>query len=393
MVLGLGKGAFRQFILLCCGYFLFSCSFNMPIPELPAYLERLGGGRYIGLIISLFTLMAALSRPVSGKLADTIGRIPVMLFGSGVCVVSSLLYPVLGSVSAFLLLRFFHGLSTGFLPTGTSSYVADIIPLSRRGQAMGMLGLSASLGFSVGPALGSYITDQYGLTDMFYLSSFAGLLAMAVLWTMKESLPDKKRFEGRMLHVPRKEILDRKAIPPSVVALFLYAAYGASLTLIPAVSIHAGLSNKGIFFTFFTVGSVGIRLLAGKIPDRYGRVPALKAASGIMLLSMLLIAFSPSPFVLLSAAVLYGISVGIFAPAAAAWTVDLAEEKHRGRALATMYIAMEAGIGGGALCSGWLYEQAGQDGTSTFVVMGLLALASCAYLQFMLPGRLKRKKS
>ena len=108
-----------QFGLLCVSNFLFSASFNMMIPELPDYLTKLGGAEYKGLIIALFTLMAGISRPFSGKLTDTIGRVPVMIFGSLVCVVCSLLYPVLTSVAGFLLLRFFHGFSTGFKPTAT----------------------------------------------------------------------------------------------------------------------------------------------------------------------------------------------------------------------------------------------------------------------------------
>ncbi len=71
-----------HFILLCLSNALFSASFNMMIPELPAYLTRMGGADYKGYIIGLFTLMAGLSRPFSGKLTDTIGRAPVMIFGS-----------------------------------------------------------------------------------------------------------------------------------------------------------------------------------------------------------------------------------------------------------------------------------------------------------------------
>jgi MFS family permease len=133
-----------QFILLCISSFLFYASFNMIIPELPGYLVRLGGADYKGLIIGLFTLTAGLSRPVSGKLADKVGRIPVMMFGAVVCFVCGFLYPVLGSVAGFLLLRFIHGLSTGFTPTGNSAYAADIIPESRRGEAIGVLGLCGS---------------------------------------------------------------------------------------------------------------------------------------------------------------------------------------------------------------------------------------------------------
>ena len=85
----------------------------MIIPELPGYLTSLGGAEYKGLIISLFAVTAMLSRPFSGKLADTIGRIPVMISGSIVCLICSLIYPVLSSVAGFLILRFVHGFSTG----------------------------------------------------------------------------------------------------------------------------------------------------------------------------------------------------------------------------------------------------------------------------------------
>src|SRR5690606_267688 len=106
-----------QFWLVCSSSLLFFASFNMIIPELPAYLSSLGGEEYKGLIISLFTLTALLSRPFSGRLADKLGRVPVMMVGSGVCFVISLCYPILTSVSGFLFLRLVHGFSTGFTPT------------------------------------------------------------------------------------------------------------------------------------------------------------------------------------------------------------------------------------------------------------------------------------
>ena len=55
-------------------------------------------------------------------------------------------------------------------------------------------------------------------------------------------------------------------------------------------------------------------------------------------------------------AAVYGISTGIVSPALNAWTVDMSFPEHRGKAMATMYIALEAGIGLGALFSGWIYQ-------------------------------------
>lgn len=91
------------FFQLCSSYALFAASFNMIIPELPAYLTQLGGEDYKGFIIALFTLTAGISRPFSGKLADTIGRKAVIYFGITVCVFCSLLYPLLTSVAGFFI--------------------------------------------------------------------------------------------------------------------------------------------------------------------------------------------------------------------------------------------------------------------------------------------------
>ena len=65
---------------------------------MPDYLSSLGGEDYKGYIIGVFTIAAALSRPISGKLADTIGRIPVMIFGGLVCVAISFMYPLFTTV-------------------------------------------------------------------------------------------------------------------------------------------------------------------------------------------------------------------------------------------------------------------------------------------------------
>ena len=109
----------------------------------------------------------------SGKLADTVGRIPVMIFGAVVCFICGFIYPLATTVVTFLSCASFHGLSTGFKPTGTSAYVADVVPAHRRGEAMGILGLCSSLGIAAGPAIGSAIASYYSFTGMFYASSGA----------------------------------------------------------------------------------------------------------------------------------------------------------------------------------------------------------------------------
>ncbi len=369
-----------KFGLLCASSFLFSASFNMLIPELPAYLSSLGGAEYKGLIIALFTLTAGLSRPFSGKLTDTIGRVPVMAVGSLVCFVCGFLYPMLGTVSGFLLLRLFHGFSTGFKPTATAAYIADIIPSHRWGEALGIHGICFSTGMAMGPALGSLITARYSIDALFYCSSLFALLSIVILMNMKETHPEKQRFQFSLFKLSRNEILEPKVMPAAIVTFLGYISYGVVLTLIPDWSQHLGVANKGTFFVVFTISSLLVRFVAGRVSDRHGRVAVLKAALLLLVLSIVMIGWAATPVVLMSGAFIYGLATGLFSPASAAWTADLSQPENRGKAMATMYIALEAGIGIGALIAGWLFADAMPMiplifyGTAGITVLGLVYL-------------------
>lgn len=328
----------------------------MLIPELPAFLTSLGGSGYKGYIIGLFTVTAGLSRPFSGRLTDTIGRVPVMIIGSLVCAVCSLLYPLLTTVAGFLLLRFFHGFSTGFKPTATAAYIADVIPLARWGEAMGIHGLCFSTGLAIGPALGGLITAYYSINILFYCSSLFALLSIVILLNLKETHPEKQRFRFSLLKISRQDILEPLVLPAALVTFLGYISYGAILTLIPDWSEHLGITNKGTFYVVFTLSSLFVRFIAGRLSDKKGRVYVLRIALALVIISVVILGVAWSVASLLTGAFIYGMGTGLFSPSVTAWTADLSDEHYRGRGMATMYIALEAGIGLGAMMAGWLFQ-------------------------------------
>ncbi|WP_245579274.1 MFS transporter [Algoriphagus mannitolivorans] len=363
--------------------FLFFSSFNMIIPELPAYLSSLGGEDYKGLIISLFTLSAGLSRPFSGKLADKIGRIPVMIVGASVCFVVGLLYPLLSFVGGFLFLRFAHGFSAGFTPTGASAYVADIVPFQKRGEAMGMQSLFGSLGMAAGPAIGGWIATYWPIETLFYCAAFTAIFSILILMRLKETLPEKEPVSWKLFRLNKDEIIEKRVLLPSIILFLSVFSFGVVLTIIPDFSFYLGIKNKGLFFAVFTLSSLGIRLIAGKTSDRYGRVVVLRVAVVTMILAMVSVAFAESKLVLLASGVLFGSAVGMYSPTTTAWVVDLSLDKFRGRALATMYIFLESGIGVGALVSGWLYANDPANFRLVFLSSGGVAFLAFLILFFI----------
>ena len=344
-----------QFGLLCLSSLLFFFSFSMIIPELPDYLSGLGGEAYKGLIISLFTATAALSRPFSGKLTDLIGRKPVMYFGAVVCIVCSLLYPLLSTIVGFLFLRLIHGFSTGFTPTAVAALVADIVPAHKRGEAMGIWGLSSNIGTAMGPALGSTLVQWFSIEWMFYASALAAVLSISILLNIKETLLEKYSFRLQMLRIHRDEVIEKRVFPAALMMMTGVFGFGVVLTLIPDYSKALGIANKGLFFTFLTVSSFLVRFIAGKVSDKYGRLKVLYASSIVLIVAYSYLAMAQSAGQLFTGACLLGVAIGMHSPTVIAWTIDLSLEERRGRGMGTTYIAMEIGIGTGALVAGWLY--------------------------------------
>jgi MFS family permease len=381
-----------QFGLVCLSSFLFSASFNMLIPELPAYLASLGGAEYKGLIIALFTVTAGISRPFSGKLTDTVGRVPVMAVGSLVCFLCGFLYPILTTVAGFLLLRLFHGFSTGFKPTATSAYVADLVPADRWGEAMGVHGVCFSTGLAIGPAIGSEITAHFSIDMLFYCSSLFALLSIVILANMKETLPNRQKFKTAHLKIKKTDIIEWQVLPAALIVLWSYISYGVILTVISDWSKHLGTGNKGLFFMVFTLSSLLIRFVAGKISDSYGRTVIINISLVILMVALLGIAFSTTSFMLMVASAIYGVASGMLSPSVTAWTIDLSKPGHRGKAVATMYIFMEVGIGLGALLAGSIFISDVSVIPRIFYYCAGITFVALIYLKFIYKVKVRERE-
>ena len=382
-----------KFWLLCSSSFLFFASFNLIIPELPDYLTSLGGGDHKGLIIPLFAMMALVSRPFSGRLTDTVGRIPIIIYGVFICILAGVLYPFVATVAGFFLLRVIHGMSTGFKPTATSAYVGDISPASRRGEAMGIQGLFSSLGMAAGPAIGSWVAINFGYNMMFFASSVFALLSIVVVMRMPETIIVKQRFRWSLLKLKRKDILDKKAYPAAISMLLTAFSFGTVLTLIPDLSVHFGIENKGLFFTIFTISSLIIRIIAGKLSDIIGRVPVLLVGCLIYGFTMIFIGMADEIWMFYLGSFTFGIAAGLSSPTIFAWTIDLADEQYRGRALSTMFIALEAGIIFGGIVAGYSYNNNPDNFIISFSISGVLALLAAIYLVGYLSRRNKATRN
>lgn len=374
-------------------------SFNLLLPEMNAYLTGLGGEEYKWMILGLWTLAAAIARPFSGKIADNFSRKSVMYFGILVSVLICFLYPYFITVTGFLILRFFHGFSTGFHPTGATALIADTVPKGKRGEAMGLFGVTISLGFSGGNAIGGPIKLSFGMEGLFMTGAILGLFSFVLLFFVLEK--KKKEIRGsesgdqsilsaaelefreplwRRILPKWNEIIAPEVVQPSVIMFVTAMVSGIYLVSVPDFSEHLGLENKGMFYLVNVSFMVITRFLSGKFYDRYGARRNLNVGLGLMIIGALVTGTSTTVAQFLFSSIIYGVASSICSPALFAWTADLANPAFKGRGMSTMFIALELGIASGAYLTQIVYNNNYDNFFYLFLTTAFLCAAGMIYL-------------
>ena len=334
----------KDFWLLSASMFFFMLSFNLILPEMNGFISGLGGSEVKGSIIFLFSVAAGVSRPFAGRLADLIGRKRSVFIGLGIAIAASISYAWVGALSIFFVLRFAHGLSAGFAPTGATALLTDILPPGRKGAAMGLWGTFISLGIGVGQALGSYIFERSNFDTLFMTSAAFGILALLLLSPIKETLPEQQAFQWRQLLIKWEDVVEPSVKPAALIMLLTAISSGLIFVLTPDYSTYLGIANKGYFFGIYVLSTIGIRLVFSSLSDRIGRRETMVIGCSLLVLSMVLLGFTDDVWSYSFAAAIFGLATGISSPTLFAWTADLSLTHRRGTGSGTLFIALEIGI-------------------------------------------------
>jgi MFS family permease len=368
---------------------LFTTSYNIVIPEMNAFLTDLGSPGLKGLIIGLFTISAGFTRPFSGKLSDIIGRKKVMLIGLLISVIVCSLYSFAFAAWFLLTLRFLHGFSVGFYPTGATALITDILPEDKRGFGMGLWGTFISIGMGIGQGLSSFIVDIGNRDALFFTAALFTALSYILYFNVKETLVKPSKFQWSNLKIKSDEIIEPSVIPVAVVMFLSAMCSGIILVLSPDISDHLHIENKGAFFIFYVMATILIRLVTGKVSDTYGRRETLVVGMVILCISMVLIGLSKTESWYYISSIIFGIATGIISPTIFAWTADLSPKNRRGRGTGTMFIALEFGVLSGALSTNLWYQNNLESIWNVFLFGAGMAFLCIIYLLW----HLKTKKA
>ena len=329
---------------------------------LPLYLLDHGASSgQVGVVMGLFALASALCRPWVSEMIDRIGRKRSFTIGNLLMVVSPLAYlglvdPMGGGYPGLLLVRIVHGIGMAICFTAVFTYMADILPLERFNQGIGMFGISGLIGAAVGPFVAEEVLRLSGYAGLFLAAAGFSCLALLAHLPLAESHPSADRRRGPSFFA----LLGRGKF---VIVFFLSTLFGlglaATINFVAPLAAERGLGMVSTFYVCYSAGAICIRLFGGQLADHYGENRILPWGIVCFVAGLLLLPMTHGSWLLSVAGLCAGVGHGLLFPALNSLAVRGEPGEVRGKATGIFTGALDAGIFSGSLVLGYIGEWLG----------------------------------
>ncbi|VEE16432.1 MFS transporter [Ectopseudomonas mendocina] len=380
-----GSAGYRRatLALFCAGFATFAMLYCVQplLPLLAAHFRVSAASS--SLALSLTTLSLALCLLVSGALAESWGRKPVMAAALGLAAMLGIASALVEEWGSLLILRALLGLALSGLPALAMAYVGEEFDPEALPAAMGLYIGGTALGGLLGRLLAGLLSDIGGWSWALGGIAGLGLLAMGLfLWL----LPPSRHFTAQPLSLrgllrnfalhlsnPRLRVLFALAflLMGGFVALFNYVGFrlaGAPFNLSATVI--------GLLFTVYLLGifSAG---WAGRLVPRFGARQVLHGGIGLMLLGVALCA---TPWLITAVVGLALFTLGFFAAhAVASGQVGAHAQGAKAQASALYLCAYYLGSSLVGYVGGYVWEHAGW--LALLAVLAALFIAAAALVR------------
>jgi len=132
-------------------------------------------------VVTSYLVSNAVVLPISGWLANRIGRKRLLITCVAGFTVTSLCCGLATSLTQLIIFRILQGLTGGGLQPLAQAILLETFPKERHGHAMAAFGIGILLAPILGPTLGGWITDNYSWRWIFYLNLPVGALSLFLM--------------------------------------------------------------------------------------------------------------------------------------------------------------------------------------------------------------------
>jgi MFS family permease len=338
----------RNFVLAFIAQLAFTSIIQLLIPTFPIYLQRLGSTEIeIGALVGILGLASMVARPLVGRALMKVREKTFMVTGSIIFTIGSIAYLLVPPFWPLLFVRFFQGAGFGCFHTASTTYVVSISSVENRARIIGYFALTMNIAGAIAPPVGVILLNRFGPSQLFLVCSAVSLCMLLVSACLGKSpvLPIRESDTEKIV------LLNRKALPPSVIGSLGLFVWASLTTFFPLYALKQGVANPGLFFTVMAIMLILSRVLGGSILDVPDKRIVILPCIVAFVVAMVLLSFSRSQPMFLVVAAIWGVGHAFLMPSLITYALERAGSP-AGPVVGTFYAVADVGSFIGPLCMG-----------------------------------------
>jgi DHA1 family multidrug resistance protein-like MFS transporter len=386
--------------LIVCWFGMFAAGIGMSqiAPVLPLYIKHLGVHdtglieQFSGIAFGITYIISAVFAPIWGQAADKYGRKPMLLRASlGMTVVIGCM-GFASSVTALIGLRLLQGAITGY-GSACTALIATQTDMEHAGYALGTLSTSNIAGSLLGPLIGGYIGESFGLRNVFFLTGALLLIAFITTFLfVKESFTREDQKAPNIKEVwntvPEKSLTIILFVTFFMLALALYSVEPIITVYITQISRNTGhvALLAGMAFSAAGLANIIAAPRLGKLSDKIGAQKVMLAALVVAGLIYIPQAFMKNTWQFIGLRFFLGLAIAGLNPSVNTLLKKITPASLMGRVFGFSMSAGYLGVFGGAVLGGQVAAHLGIR--YVFFITGALLLLNAVWVYFKIDKRL-----
>lgn len=206
---------YPRLIPLWFAVFVDILGFSIILPFLPFFMEIYSSSPLvIGFLLSSNAIFGFFFGPILGKLSDKYGRKPLLLISQFGTLAGFIILALSQNIQMLFIARIVDGVFGGQFPI-SKAVIGDVVPPHDRPKQMTNIGITFTLAFLIGPAVGGFLSPLGIMGPGILASILAGVTITLTALFLKETLPIKLNSNNEFT----KEInlvFDNKDLPKPI---------------------------------------------------------------------------------------------------------------------------------------------------------------------------------
>lgn len=382
----------KNLIVCWFGIFVAAIGMSQIAPVLPLYIQHLGVQdtatitKISGIAFGITFIISAIFSPIWGSAADKYGRKPMILRASLGMAITIGCMGFAPNVYILIGLRLLQGVITGY-STACTALIATQTNKEHAGYALGTLSTASIAGSLLGPTVGGFIDEIFGLQSVFFITGALLLISfITTLIFVKESFT---REEKKVLTI--KEVwstVPEKSLTVTMFVTFFILSV-ALYSVEPIVTVYVKqLSNNsshiallaGLTFSASGLANIIAAPRLGKLSDKIGAHKVILACLIGAVIIFIPQAFVQNTWQLMGLRFLLGLASAGLNPSVNIILKKITPSSLTGRVFGFNMSAGYLGVFGGSVLGGQIAGSLGMQ--YVFFITSALLLANAIWVYF-----------